>query len=512
MPTLPANPNLDQLRRQAKELVRGARAGDRSALERIGAVSDEVTLAAAQLAIAREYGLPSWPALKAEVQQRNRSLEEVVEAFLAASVGYRVGRAARLLAERPEIAEHGLETAVVLGDAGRVKRELAANPGLTSRRDPRTGWTALHAVCASRWHLDTARAEGLLAAATLLLDAGADPNALSNDRHWSPLRCAVTSANSGRANEPIVRLLLDRGATVQDHDLYLAGFAGSWCLRMLLERVPNVAAIAEQALGAPISSGDVEAVRLLVDAGADPTRYRDGDGHPAAVIPEALAEGAPIEVIELLLSHGGDAAAPGPGGRSPYRLATALDRGDVVALLARHGARDDRTTIDRLLGACRQADREAAMRLAAEHPGLPGRLTAAEAATIVTAAEAGDADAVAVMLDVGLPIDARGGHGATALHAAAHSGSVETVTLLLARGAEIEARDSTFKANALEWAVVGSGEQPSSAAAPDWEAVVRILLDAGSSTDGIILAAGEPKQPSPEVTSLLRARGVASRT
>jgi ankyrin repeat protein len=116
------------------------------------------------------------------------------------------------------------------------------------------------------------------------------------------------------------------------------------------------------------------------------------------------------------------------------------------------------------------------------------------------------------MLDVGLPIDARGdGHGATALHAAAHSGSVETVTLLLARGAAIEARDSTFKANALEWAVVGSGEQPSSAAAPDWGAVVRILLDAGSSTDGIVLAAGEPKQPSPEVMSLLRARGISTR-
>jgi hypothetical protein len=68
-------------------VVRSARAGDLSALERIGAVSYEVTLAAAQLAIAREYGLASWPALKAELQQRNRSLEEVVEAFLAASVG-----------------------------------------------------------------------------------------------------------------------------------------------------------------------------------------------------------------------------------------------------------------------------------------------------------------------------------------------------------------------------------------------------------------------------------------
>jgi len=512
VPTLPANPNLDRLRRQAADLVDAARKGEPTALERIAAVSDEVTLAAAQLAIARDYGLPSWPALNAEVQERNRGLEEVVAAFLAASVGYRVGRAARLLAERPEIAEHGLETAVVLGDPERVERDLAADPRLTTRRDPRTSWTALHAVCASRWHLDPARAGGLLAVATLLLDAGADPNALSDDGHWSPLRCAVTSANADRANEPILRLLLDRGATAQDHDLYLAGFAGSWCVRMLLERVPNVAAIAEQALGAPISSGDIEAVRLLLDAGAEPTRYRDGDGDRAAVIPEALAEGAPTEMIELLLSHGADATAPGPGGRSPYRLATALDRGDVVALLARHGARDDRTTVDRLLGACRQADRETAIRLAAEHPGLPGRLSAAEAATIVTAAEAGDAAAVAVMLDVGLPIDARGGgHGATALHAAAHSGSVDAVTLLLSRGAEIEARDSAFKANALEWAVVGSGEQPASAAAPDWEAVVRILLDAGSSTDGISLAAGEPKQPSPEVISLLRARGVASR-
>jgi ankyrin repeat protein len=501
VPTLPANPNLDRLRRQARDLVDAARNGEPTALERIAAVSDEVTLAAAQLAIARDYGLPSWPALKAEVQERNRGLEEVVAAFLAASVGYRVGRAARLLAERPEIAEHGLETAVVLGDPERVKRDLAGDPRLTTRRDRRTGWTALHAVCASRWHLDPARADGLLAVATLLLDAGADPNALSDDGHWSPLRCAVTSASADRANEPILRLLLDRGATAQDHDLYLAGFAGSWCLRMLLVRVPNVAAIAEQALGAPISSGDLEAVRLLLDAGAR-----------AAVIPEALAEGAPTEMIELLLSHGADATAPGPGGRSPYRLATALDRGDVVALLARHGARDDRTTVDRLLGACRQADRETAIRLAAEHPGLPGRLSHAEAATIVTAAEAGDAAAVAVMLDVGLPIDARGGgHGATALHAAAHSGSVDTVTLLLTRGAQIEARDSAFKANALEWAVVGSGEQPASAAAPDWEAVVRILLDAGSSTDGISLAAGEPKQPSPEVISLLRARGVASR-
>jgi hypothetical protein len=65
-------------------------------------VSGEVTLAAAQLAIARDYGTASCPALRAEVRARSRSLQE---AFLAASAGYRVGRAARLLAEHPEIDE-----------------------------------------------------------------------------------------------------------------------------------------------------------------------------------------------------------------------------------------------------------------------------------------------------------------------------------------------------------------------------------------------------------------------
>jgi hypothetical protein len=85
------------------------------------------------------------------------------------------------------------------------------------------------------------------------------------------------------------------------------------------------------------------------------------------------------------------------------------------------------------------------------------------------------------------------------------------VRLLLARGAEIEARDRVFGGSPLAWAAVGSGEQPSSAPDPDWKEVVRTLLDAGASTDGIVVEAGEVSQPSPEVASLLLARGVPSR-
>jgi len=55
MRRLPQRPDLDQLRRHARELQRR---------------SKPLTLSAAQLALARDYGFPSWARLKAEVERR----------------------------------------------------------------------------------------------------------------------------------------------------------------------------------------------------------------------------------------------------------------------------------------------------------------------------------------------------------------------------------------------------------------------------------------------------------
>src|SRR4051794_5407300 len=161
---LPPRPSLDQLRRRAKELRDAARSGDPAALSRVTARAsaagpEPVTLAAAQLAIAREHGYPSWPQLVAEVRARTAELGQRVEEFLVASIRDWTGRPARMLARDPWIAGYDVRTAVVLGDADRVGEMLARGPGLATRPDTRTGWTALHAACASRWHqLDPTRA------------------------------------------------------------------------------------------------------------------------------------------------------------------------------------------------------------------------------------------------------------------------------------------------------------------------------------------------------------------
>src|SRR5207237_7949283 len=130
----------------------------------------------------------------------------------------RTGRAVVHLAESPERANYNVATDVILGDIDRVREQLGRDPGLASRVDPRTGWTALHAACASRWHqLEPARADALRSVAELLIAAGADPTATTDRRvGWTPLRCVIASANSGPSNRPIVELLLATGAVPTD--------------------------------------------------------------------------------------------------------------------------------------------------------------------------------------------------------------------------------------------------------------------------------------------------------
>jgi len=83
---LPVRPNLDQLRHQAKDLLRAIRRGDRSALAELkrhhpGSVEPgQVKLADAQLVLARSYGVSSWPRLVQACRMTDAICRDDVEA------------------------------------------------------------------------------------------------------------------------------------------------------------------------------------------------------------------------------------------------------------------------------------------------------------------------------------------------------------------------------------------------------------------------------------------------
>ena len=311
---------------------------------------------------------------------------------------------------------------------------------------------------------------------------------------------------------PLVRLLLERGADpAGGHTLWhAAAHPDHECLRLLIDHGASVRGTG--VLAGVIGRDDVEGVRILVAAGADP-----GRPHPAATAPIGLlsdmtenpltlaAQRDSAAVVAVLLEAGADPDAPCRDGRSPVRAAVRRGRPDVAALLLRHGARDDVDDADRFLGACARADRSQAEALLARRPDLVERLSGEDRAAIVDVAEAGDAAAVRLMLDLGLPSGARRGmDGAAALHAAAYFGRAEVVRLLVEAGADVEQLDGQWESTALCWAAVGSGEQRRAGRPDDWLATVRVLLAAGASTRGAWV---DTKPPSDEVGALLRSAG-----
>src|SRR5262245_46378657 len=98
---LPARPSLEQLRKQAKELLRDFRARDAAAVGRIAAViprltdpsqSDDVILADAQFALAHEYGFENWAELVRRVEaivssSRLEEFEQIASDLFAAYYG-----------------------------------------------------------------------------------------------------------------------------------------------------------------------------------------------------------------------------------------------------------------------------------------------------------------------------------------------------------------------------------------------------------------------------------------
>lgn len=89
-PASPFRLNLEQQRKRAKDLLKGLRVGEAAALQRFrthhpgaaapgaDAMPELARLSEAQLVIARELGLPSWPKLKTHIEAMDRAWDRII--------------------------------------------------------------------------------------------------------------------------------------------------------------------------------------------------------------------------------------------------------------------------------------------------------------------------------------------------------------------------------------------------------------------------------------------------
>ncbi|GIJ50999.1 hypothetical protein Val02_78850 [Virgisporangium aliadipatigenens] len=439
---LPQNPSLDKLRDEAKRLLRAARDGDPAAGAAIG---DTHTLAAAQRAVARLFGFASWPRLKHHVdlvtaytwRPESETGGDVADEFCRlACLTYtdkdspaRRERAARLLAERPDIVERHVWAAAAAGDAEAVARHLPHGAG----RGGPYRWSPLFYLVYSR--VGPADVEPI---ARMLLDAGADPH---EGYLWNGLPCPFTLLTGcfGEGEQgpvaqprhprsiPLAALLLERGAD------------------------PNDA----QALYNRMFGTDDDHLELLLRHGlgrgdGGPWKARLGDTlqSPAQLIDAQLrwaVEHDQRARVALLAGHAADLT-------DAAHLAARIGNTALLRLLRDAGAPAPvLDPVDAYFGTAFAGD--------TPDPGLAEAARRSRPWMLVWAAATGHLHAVRTMLDDGFPPDARGRHDRpgedpweTALHAAAWAGHRAVVALLLARGAARDVTDARFGATPAGWA------------------------------------------------------------
>src|SRR5882724_6746913 len=180
---LPARPDLEFEKKQAKALLKNFRSADATAIARMRAHlprlsqpdSPAATLADAQFVLARERGFESWTKFKAHSESL-RPLPEQIMLFMRAASSGKLSVAKRILSQRPEMATQRLQVACAAADAASVTAMLARDPSLSNRIGEGRE-LPLICACSSHFH----RVGPQIASASVkcvhaLLDAGADPN------------------------------------------------------------------------------------------------------------------------------------------------------------------------------------------------------------------------------------------------------------------------------------------------------------------------------------------------
>ena len=477
---LPANPSLEQLRKQAKEFRDGVRTGH---AKFVGVVRElhprladapaagwaAFSLTDAQLVVARFYGFASWRRLREHldvVARYSRSTgrpageDDLAAEFLRlACLTHRLAwgtdedaddlrrhaRARELLAAHPELAAADIYTAAAVGDVVAAQSLLRADASLADTEGGPYGWPPLLYLASSRVN-GPGHSPG--AVARLLLAYGADPNAGYLPDGAPPPVTALSGLFRGYRDPinqpahqhslPLARLLLEAGADPNDpravdatstypqDDASLAlllehglgrGSGGPWRAR-LGRRQPTPVRLVQDELRTAAEMNLTDRVRLL--------------------LPLCVDLGIDLDTTEGVVTSERRPTA--------YKLAVLNGNVEVAGMLAAAGARTrPLEPTDELVAACLRADRPTVERLLTADPGLAARAAASRhrgmwASPLHHAAYLDRPEAIRLLAAVGFPVN---GSRQSPLHVAALCGHLDIVKLLIELGAapDVEAVD-----------------------------------------------------------------------
>jgi len=479
---LPAHPNLEPYKKQAKELLRAYRSADVETICRVkrshprfeklaepGFDISKFALADAQLVIAREHGFESWPKFTKRIEVINSEAAapaNPVAAFIEAAIWHGTLEAAEaILAAYPEIAQSSIHVAAILGDDAAVRRFVAADPRNATKKEAPYDGDALVYLCLSKYlRLDKTRSDAFLRAATALLDAGADPNSgfWSKDEYHD-FETALYGAAGVAHHAELTRLLLERGADPNDNETFYHApeTYDNDAVKVLVESGKMRPDLLAGMLLRKADWHDYDGMKYLLEHGAD-SNLMTMWGYTA--LHQTLRRDNHLHNIELLLDHCADPSIKttaevraiftpdfgGKGQRSGFVIAAHRGRADVLAALERRGFALEFSGVDLLIAACARGNAAAVHAIAAGEPQLVKELVAEGGRLLAEFAGTGNTDGVLCLLDIGVSVDAIYdgdpyfdiAKESTALHVAAWKAWPKTVKLLIERGANVNAQDA----------------------------------------------------------------------
>jgi hypothetical protein len=466
---LPPSPNLQHLRKQAKELLRSREQGK---------------LADAQHTLAKEYGFATWAQLKAHVASLQLTPAEALREAVRDTDAERV----RALLERhPELrariddplpdygfGQHALFAAVQRGDRATIDVLLGAGADIRKRTEWWAGGFGVLDDCdpglvdflLERGAVMDAHAAARLGRMAELRElVAADPELLHarGGDGQTPLHCASTVE--------VARFLLENGADIDALDIDHESTPAQYMLRVDQKRhYPRDRQEVARYLVARGCRTDL----LMAAALGDLERARQHlDRNPACIRMKVSKKWFPMRdpraggtiYIWTLGPH-----------RTAHGVAREFGHEEVFQLLLARTPEQLKLQL-----ACELGDEAIFRKFLAENPDAARNLSEKEREKLPNAAHDNNVKAVQLMLEAGWPVDTPGEMGATALHWAGFNGNAELTREILRFHPNLELKSKEYSSTALAWAIFGSGNGWNRSTG-DYVGAVRALLEAGAET------------------------------